>query len=116
MRVRDLNGLLIVAILRVLTAPLYAQLQQQKVSKLKADARNLVGIVGSDKTKTRTYCQLNELSEQLDQAVEKKDRKKADALAKKIQLSKKWVPNLPPWLISKGNSTQIRQMVRKLLQ
>ena len=91
MRTRYLNGLLIVAMLVVSTAPLYAQLQQKSVAKLKADARNLVGIIGSDKTKT--YCQINELSEQLSQAVEKKDRKKAKALAEKIaELGKKMGP------------------------
>jgi len=93
MRTRYLNGLLIVAMLVVSTAPLYAQLQQKSVAKLKADARNLVGIIGSDKTKTQTYCQINELSEQLSQAVEKKDRKKAKALAEKIaELGKKMGP------------------------
>ena len=51
MRARHLNGVLIVAILLISTAPLYAQRQQQNVAKLKADARNLVGIIGSDKTK-----------------------------------------------------------------
>jgi hypothetical protein len=45
--------LLIVAILLISTAPLCAQPQQQNVAKLKADARNLVGIIGSDKTKTQ---------------------------------------------------------------
>jgi len=78
------------------TAPLYAQRQQQNVAKLKADARNLVGIIGSDKTKTQTYCQIHDLSDQLIQAVQEKDRKKADALAEKIaEMYKKWVPNLP---------------------
>jgi hypothetical protein len=43
MRTRHLNGLLIVGILVISTAPLYAQRQQQNVAKLKADARNLVG-------------------------------------------------------------------------
>ena len=46
MRTRHLNGLLIVASLLVSTAPLYAQRQQQNVAKLKADARNAVGIIG----------------------------------------------------------------------
>jgi hypothetical protein len=46
MRKRHLNGLLIVAILLISTSPLYAQRQQQNVAKLKADARNLVGIIG----------------------------------------------------------------------
>ena len=85
-----MNGLLIVAILLLSTAPLCAQRQQQNVAKLKADARNLVGIIGSDKTKTQTYCQIDELSEQLDQAVQEKDVKKAKTLVEKIaELTKK---------------------------
>ena len=97
MRTRHLNGLLIVAILAISTSPLCARRQQQDVAKLKADARNLVGIIGSDKTKTQTYCQIEDLTEELDQAVQQKDRKKATALAEKIaQLKKRWVPNLPP--------------------
>ena len=88
-----LNGLLIVAILAISTAPLYAQRQQQNVAKLKADARNLVGIIGGDKTKTQTYCQIDDLSEQLNQAVQEKDRKKAEALSQKIsELYKKMGP------------------------
>jgi ABC-type transporter Mla subunit MlaD len=66
------------------TAPLDAQGEQQNIAKLKADARNLVGIIGSDKTKTQTYCQIYDLSEQLLQAVQEKDIKKANALAEKI--------------------------------
>ena len=93
MRTRHLNGLLIVGILVISTAPLYAQREQQNVAKLKADARNLVGIIGSDKTKTQTYCQIYDLSEQLLQAVQEKDRKKAKALAEKIaELNKKMGP------------------------
>jgi ABC-type transporter Mla subunit MlaD len=40
-------------------------------------------IIGSDKTKTQTYCEIDDLSEQLIQAVQEKDRKKANALAEK---------------------------------
>ena len=90
---RHLSGLLIVAILLISTAPLYAQRQQQNVAKLKADARNLVGIIGNDKTKTQTYCQIDDLSEQLDQAVQQNDSKKARALVEKIaELNKKMGP------------------------
>jgi len=93
MRTGHLNGLLIVAILLISTAPLYAQHQQQNVAKLKAGARNLVGIIGSDKTKTQTYCQVEDLTEQLDQAVQQKDIKKARALVEKIaELYKKMGP------------------------
>ena len=84
MRTRHLSGLLIVATLLISTAPLYAQRQQQNVAKLKADARNLVGIIGSDKTKIQTYCQINDLSEQIIQAVQENDIKKANALVEKI--------------------------------
>ena len=93
MRTRHANRLLIVAILIISTAPLFAQRQQQDVAKLKADARNLVGVIGGDKTKTQTYCQIRDLSEQLIQAVGEKDRKKANALAEKIaELYKKIGP------------------------
>jgi hypothetical protein len=88
-----MNRLLIVATLLISTSPLYAQRQQQSVAKLKADARNFVGIIGGDKTKTQTYCQIDDLSEQLIQAVQEKDRKKANALAEKIpELYKKMGP------------------------
>ena len=101
-----LNGLLIVAILAISTAPLYAQRQQQNVAKLKADARNLVGIIGSDKTKTQIYCQIDDLSEQLLQAVQEKDRKKANALAEKIaELNKKMGPEFAALIDIESMST-----------
>ena len=88
-----MNWLLIVGILIFSTMLLYAQRQEQNVAKLKADARNLVGIIGSDKTKTQIYCQIGDLSEQLIQAIQEKDRKKANALAEKIaELYKKMGP------------------------
>jgi hypothetical protein len=67
MRKRNLNKeLLIVAILLISTAPLYAQRQQQDVGKLKADARNVVGTIANDKAKTQAYCQTLDLARQLD--------------------------------------------------
>jgi hypothetical protein len=84
MRTRHLNGLLIVGILVISTAPLYAQREQQNVAKLKADARNLVGIIGSDKTKTQTFCQMEILGKQIDEAIQEKDTKKAAELAQKL--------------------------------
>ena len=53
-----MNRLLIVAILLISTVSLYAQREQQNIAKLKADARNLVGIIGGDKAKTQAYCQI----------------------------------------------------------
>jgi hypothetical protein len=89
------TGLLIVAILVISTGPLYAQRQQQNVAKLKADARDVVGTIGADKDKAKTYCQLLDLERQMNQAVGE-----ARALAQKIvQLQKQ----LRPELITLGN-------------
>ena len=63
MRTRHFNELLIAVILIISTAPLYAQAQQQNVDKLKVDIRNAVGVIGADKRKTRTYCQIIDLRE-----------------------------------------------------
>jgi dsDNA-specific endonuclease/ATPase MutS2 len=89
---RHLNGLLITAILLILTAPLYAQRQQQNITKLKADARNAVGIIGADKDKTQTYCRVVNLGRQLNQAVGEKDRRKAKALSQEIMQLRKQLP------------------------
>jgi hypothetical protein len=56
-----MNRLLIVAILMLSTAPLYAQGQQQNVAKLKEDAQNAVGIIGADRGKTQRYCEIVDL-------------------------------------------------------
>src|SRR6516165_3600381 len=85
--------LLIVGISIISTVPLYAQRQQQNVAKLKSDARSLGGIIGSDKAKIQTYCQIEDLTEQLDKAVQEKDSQKAKALVKRIaELNKKMGP------------------------
>jgi hypothetical protein len=89
MRKRNLKELLIVAILVISTAPLYAQRQQQDVAKLKADARNVVGTIANDKAKTQAYCRTLDLARQLERADQEKDRKKAGVLSQKIiQLQK----------------------------
>jgi len=67
-----MNRLLIVGILIISTAPLYAQRQQQNVAKLKADARNVVGTIANDKAKTQTYCQILDLARQLAQPAQEK--------------------------------------------
>jgi hypothetical protein len=87
-----MNWLLIVAILLFSTAPLYAQPQQQNVAKLKTDARNAVGIIGGDKAKTQTYCQIVDLGRQMNQAMGEKNQKKARALAQEIVELRKQLP------------------------
>jgi len=51
---------------------------------VKADAQNVVKIISGDKTKTQTYCQLDELSDQITQALQKKDNKKVEELSRKM--------------------------------
>jgi uncharacterized protein YdcH (DUF465 family) len=92
MRTRHLSRPLIVATLVISTVPLSAQLQPQDVAKLKADARNTVSIIGSDKAKTRKYCQIVDLREELDQAIDKKNKKKAKALAQEVVQLQKQLP------------------------
>ena len=75
-----MNRVLIVGILIISTAPLYAQRQQQNVAKLKEDARNAVGIIGVDKGKTQSYCQVVDLlGRQLERADQEKNKKKTKA-------------------------------------
>jgi hypothetical protein len=83
MRTRHLNGLLIVAIVLISTAPLYAQAQPD-VAKLKADAQKVVSIISGDKAKTQTFCQMEILGNQIDEAILKQDTKKAAELAQKL--------------------------------
>ena len=70
--------------------PSFAQGQQPNAANLKADARNLVGLIGGDKAKTQAYCQILDLIAQLNR---EKDSKKAKALSQKIdQLQKQLGP------------------------
>ena len=49
--------------------------------ELKAAAQNVVKIIGGNKLKTQTYCEIAELSDRMD---EEQDTKKAEALSQKI--------------------------------
>ena len=89
---RHLNWL-IVAILIISTAPLHAQRQQQNVARLKEDARNAVGIIGADKGKTQTYCQIVDLLGRQLGLDQKKDKKEIKALSQRVnQLQRKLGP------------------------
>jgi hypothetical protein len=92
MQTRRLNGLLTVAILLVSTAPLFAQAQPD-AAKLKADAQKVVSIITGDKAKTQIYCQVLDLSDELDQINRHNDPKKVEDLSQKIDdLQKKLGP------------------------
>ena len=75
---------LLIGLLLVLTAPLYAQAEQPDMAKLKADAQKVVSVIRGDKAKSQTYCQINRLGGEIDLAAQTRDEQKADALTKKI--------------------------------
>ena len=62
-----MNLRLIVAILAISTVPIYSQAQTAGTAKLKAEAQNVVKIISSDKRKAQIYCQIAELSDEIDQ-------------------------------------------------
>jgi hypothetical protein len=99
-----MNRPLVVAILLISAAPVYAQDQQPNVAKLKVDAQKVVSIISGDKAKTQTYCQISIVGEQMNQAVQAKDKKKFDELAQKLpELEKNLGPEYLGLLESLGN-------------
>ena len=60
-----------------------AQGQQPNADQLKAYAQNVVKNISGDKQKIGAYCELDDLTDQFDQAVEEKDTKKAAELSQK---------------------------------
>jgi hypothetical protein len=50
----------------------------------KADAQKVVKIISGDKAKTKTYCDMTKLGEQIEQANEKKDNKMVNELSQKL--------------------------------
>jgi peptidoglycan hydrolase CwlO-like protein len=79
-----MNLKLIVAILAIAVVSACAQAQQPSGAKVKTDVQNVVKIISGDKAKTQTYCQIDELSDQVTQAAQKKDDKKVEELSRKI--------------------------------
>jgi hypothetical protein len=74
----------ILAVLAIIALPLCAQAQQKGTPKVtKADAQKVIAIVSGDKAKTKLYCDISALGEQIDAAAQKKDEKKIDELSQK---------------------------------
>jgi mevalonate kinase len=73
-----------VAILAIAFVSVCAQAQQPSGAKVKADVQNVVKIISGDKVKAQTYCQIDELSDQVTQAAQKQDNKKIEELSRKI--------------------------------
>jgi hypothetical protein len=84
---------LIVTILVIAAAPIYAQAQRPTPAKVtRTDAQKVLKIISSDKAKT-IYCEMAKLGSQMVQANETGDSKDFDALFQKMhQLGKKLGP------------------------
>jgi hypothetical protein len=81
---------LIVAILVIAAVPVSAQAQKPVTE---ADVKKVVEMIRGDKAKTQTYCDMAKLGDQIEEANEKKDTKKADELTQKMdELGKKLGP------------------------
>ena len=89
-----MNLRLIVTILVIAAAPICAQAQRSTSAKVtKTDAQKVLKIISSDKAKTRIYCEMTNLGNQMEQANETGDSKEFDALFQKMyQLGKKLGP------------------------
>ena len=75
-----------------LTVGAQAQSKANKVTK--ADAQKVVAMISADKEKAKTYCDIGNISDQIEAAEQKKDTKKADALAQQMDaLGKKLGPD-----------------------
>jgi hypothetical protein len=85
-----------VAVLAIVALPVCAQAQQKAQQKAqpappppaapkptKAAAQKVIQIVTADKAKTKLYCDIAALSDEIDAASQKKDEKKVDELAQK---------------------------------
>ena len=80
-----MNLKLIVAILVIAAVPMFAQAQKPSAANVtKADAQKVVKMISGDKAKTQTYCDMAKLGDQIEQANEKKETKKADELSQKM--------------------------------
>ena len=75
-----------VAILLIAAVPAYAQAQGRSTPKVtKGDAQKVATIIRSDKAKTQTYCEINKVSDQMNEAYRKNDKKRVDELSQKIE-------------------------------
>lgn len=107
-----MNWLMIFAILIMRTLPLYAQGQAPNAAEL---AQKAVSVISGDRAKTQTYCQVVNLSDELDQVDRHQDRKKAEDLSQKIdELQKNLAPNISRCSRPPRTWIQIPKTVRRL--
>ena len=70
-----------VAILLIAAVPAYAHAQSRSTAKVsKDDAQKVVTIISVDKAKTQTYCDIEKLGGEMEQAYEKRNLELVDEL------------------------------------
>ena len=72
---------LIVAMLMIVAGPSCAQAQPTPVTK--TEVQNVFKIISEDKAKTKAFCEIGKLGDEMEQANAKRDSKKVDELALK---------------------------------
>jgi hypothetical protein len=79
-----MNPKIVVAVL-LAAVPVYALAQSPSAAKVnKGDAQKVVTIISGDKAKTQTYCAMQKLASQVDDAYAKQDNKTVLELSEKI--------------------------------
>src|SRR5262245_28791192 len=74
-----MNVKVVVAILLIVSVPVYAQAQSPSAPKVSEDdAKKVVKIIKGDKAKTQANCEIDKVSEQMNQAYRKNDKKRID--------------------------------------
>jgi hypothetical protein len=80
-----MNVKVVVAIFLIGAASVCAQAQDLSVPRVSTDdAQKVVAIISGDKAKTKNYCDILKLGEQMERAYENRDLKLADELLQKI--------------------------------
>jgi hypothetical protein len=81
-----MNVKVIVAIFLIAVVPVFAQAQRPSAPKVnKGDAQRVLKIIQSDKAKTKIYCEMARIGNQLEQINEEADPKKFDELSRKME-------------------------------
>ena len=74
-----------VAILLIAAVPAYAQAQSRSTPKVtKGDAQKVLKIIRSDKAKIQTNCEINKVSDQMNEAYGKNDKKRSMSCLRKL--------------------------------
>jgi len=85
-----MNVKVVVATLLTTAVPVCVQAQNPSAPKVnKGDAQTVVTIIGADKAKTQTFCDMKKLTEQIEEASAKKDGKTVNELSQKIETLEK---------------------------